>query len=105
MDKYIITGLIVCNLLIGGLFTYLVLNTESDVDVKAVCDTTTSTDTDTKTDTKIVTKYKYRYKDFYDNNEPSKAYWTDREGVVHEAGAKYSNKQSECARLHDKSLC
>jgi len=103
MDKYIIASLIVCNLLIGGLFVYLLIPQEVDriVYTNDVCEDTTTTDTETK----IITKYKYRYKDFYDNNEPSKAYWTDREGVVHEAGAKYSNKQSECARLHDKSLC
>lgn len=94
----------VATLLLGGAFVYLLFPQEitpADVENVEICEV------ETKIIEKdnIVIRYKYRYQDFYDNNEPAKAYWTDKEGVEHEAGSPYTNKPTECARLHDKSLC
>jgi len=108
MKTIYIISIALIALLLGGALVYTFFPqkvTPADVSNVDTC-------TDTKTIVEVekiiekkVTKKDGRYQDFYDNNEPAKAYWTDKEGVEHKAGSTYTNEPTECARLHDKSLC
>ena len=97
---------IIAALLIGGVIGYAI-HTQPEADCPTcktceVCETCPVVTCPEPTE-KIVEKIVYRC-DETERANRNVAY-VEENGELKEAGSSYSNEQSECARLHDRSLC
>jgi len=108
MNLYYVITIGLIGLLIGGAVVYFIFPVyinPADVNNVDVCEATTTIEViEKEVEVEKITKRPGRYQDFYDNNDPKIAYVIE-DGKYKRAGAQYSNEQSECAKLHDRSLC